>query len=154
MQVLDTALSTWYDRLPTYLVFDRVAKDKAVPTTDVLNLRNTYHPLIILLNRPFVTEGYPRSQSPSTARFCWKKCMVVARSITSLVSVYQGRYTLKGAPYLTSHTAYVFCTTYLRNAVLEKGHTNSEITRLLVLVSMHWIHFQRPIRGSQNLQKS
>lgn len=133
LQALDATLSTWYDQLPAHLAFDRHAKNEAIPTPNVLNLHNTYHSLVILLNRPFVSDGHLRSQCTNATRACWKKCMIAARNITSIVSVYRGTYTLRGAPYLTSYAAYVSCTIHVRNAALEKGHPDGEHSRLLML---------------------
>ncbi|KAM0808460.1 putative Transcription factor domain-containing protein [Seiridium cardinale] len=133
LETLDAALSYWYTHLPTHLAFDDRVKNKAVPSPNVLNLHNTYHSLVILLNRPFVSDGHLRSQSTDTVRSCWKKCMVAARNITSIVSAYRGTYTLRGAPYLTSYAAYVSCTIHVRNAALEKDHPDGEHSRLLML---------------------
>ncbi|KAF3008024.1 hypothetical protein E8E14_003176 [Neopestalotiopsis sp. 37M] len=131
LQILDAALTDWYDNLPSHLKFDRRAKDEAVPTPNVLNLHNTYHSLVILLNRPFVSDGHLRTQSRADTRSCWKKCMAAARSITGIVSAYRATYTLRGAPYLTSYAAYVSCTIHVRNAALEKDHNDGEHSRLL-----------------------
>lgn len=133
LQVLDAALSNWYNQLPDHLAFDYRARNKGVPTPNVLNLHNTYHSMVILLNRPFVSDGHLRSQSVNIARGCWKKCMIAARNITSIVSAYRETYTLRGAPYLTSYAAYVSCTIHVRNAALEEGHPDGEHSRLLVL---------------------
>ncbi|KAF7533701.1 hypothetical protein G7054_g6900 [Neopestalotiopsis clavispora] len=131
LQILDAALTDWYDNLPSHLKLDRRAKDEAVPTPNVLNLHNTYHSLVILLNRPFVSDGHLRTQSRADTRSCWKKCMAAARSITGIVSAYRATYTLRGAPYLTSYAAYVSCTIHVRNAALEKDHNDGEHSRLL-----------------------
>ncbi|KAH8670788.1 fungal-specific transcription factor domain-containing protein [Xylariales sp. PMI_506] len=117
---LDTALSTWVQQLPAHLAFEPRAAT-STPSPNVLNLHNTFHCLVILLNRPFVSDGHLRSQSIATARSCWKKCAAAARTITGAVSAYRTAYTLRGAPYLTSYAAYVSCTIHVRNAALEKG---------------------------------
>lgn len=133
LQTLDAALSDWYNQLPVHLAFDHCISNKAIPTPNVLNLHNTYHSLVILLNRPFVSDGHLRSQFTNTTRSCWKKCMIAARNITSIVSTYRGTFTLRGAPYLTSYAAYVSCTIHVRNAALEKGNPDGEHSRLLML---------------------
>jgi hypothetical protein len=133
LEALDTALSNWVNQLPPHLAFEPRAKDVAVPPPNILNIHNTFHSLVILLNRPFVSDGHLRSQLTNTARSCWKKCMVAARNITSIVSAYRGAYTLRGAPYLTSYAAYVSCTIHVRNAALEKGNPDGEHSRLLMI---------------------
>lgn len=131
LHTLDAELTEWYNGLPIHLAFDYQARDKAVPTPNVLNLHNTYHSLVILLNRPFVSEGHLRTQAGTNARSCWKKCMIAALNITNIVSAYRATYTLRGAPYLTSYAAYVSCTIHVRNAALEKGEHDGEHSRLL-----------------------
>lgn len=133
LRALDAALLSWYDQLPAHLAFDPRARERPVPTPNVLNLHNTFHSLVILLNRPFVSDGHLRSQSTNTARSCWKKCMAAARNITSIVCSYRRTYTLRGAPYLTSYAAYVSCTIHVRNAALERGNPDGEHSRLLML---------------------
>jgi hypothetical protein len=133
LHALDAALVSWHNQLPAQLAFDPRAEDKPVPTANVLNLHNTFHSSVILLNRPFVSDGHLRSQSTNTARSCWKKCTVAARDITIMVSSYCRTYTLRGAPYLTSYAAYVSCTIHVRNAALERGNPDGEHSRLLMI---------------------
>jgi hypothetical protein len=133
LHALDAALASWHNQLPAQLAFDPRAKDKPVPTPNVLNLHNTFHSLVILLNRPFVSDGHLRSQSTNTARSCWKNCTVAARNITTMVSSYCRAYTLRGAPYLTSYAAYVSCTIHVRNAALKRGNPDDEHSRLLMI---------------------
>ncbi|CZR66512.1 related to pathway-specific regulatory protein nit-4 [Phialocephala subalpina] len=130
---LDESLTRWHDELPASIAFEPWSEDPAVSRTlvspNVMNLHNTYHSLVILLHRPFISEGHLRSGSVATSS--WKKCTVAARNITSIVGAYRSAYSLRGAPYLTSYAAYVACTIHVRNAALE-GSQSDESLRLLL----------------------
>ncbi|KAI0141235.1 fungal-specific transcription factor domain-containing protein [Xylariaceae sp. FL1272] len=133
LHILSDALSQWKDQLPAHLAYDPIINNTSVPSPNVLNLYNIYHSLVILLNRPFVSDGHLRSRVLDTARACWKACTAAARSIASIVSAYRTEYTLRGAPYLTSYAAYVSCTIHVRNAAVEHSSPNGEHHRLLML---------------------
>ncbi len=134
LRALDAALSNWQADLPASLSSCPWVKDSAqsrcpVPP-NIMNLHNTYHSLVILLNRPFVSHGHLRSRDGAAS--CWKKCTTAARNISNIVAAYRSCYTLRGAPYLTSYAAYVSCTIHVRNAALEKGAPNGEHLKLLM----------------------
>jgi hypothetical protein len=130
---LDEGLHKWYERLPEPIAFEPWSEDpiisrKLVPP-NIMNLHATYHSLVILLHRPFISDGNLRSGSiPASS---WKICTVAARNITSIVGAYRSAYSLRGAPYLTSYAVYVSCTIHVRNAALE-GDQNSETLKLLL----------------------
>ncbi|KAH8586181.1 nitrogen assimilation transcription factor nirA [Bisporella sp. PMI_857] len=133
LHTLDEGLTKWYQQLPKAITFEPwsespVASQKLVPP-NVMNLHNTYHSLVILLHRPFISDGHLRSGSASASS--WKKCTVAARNITSIVGAYRSTYSLRGAPYLTCYAVYVSCTIHVRNAALEEGQ-NRENLRLLL----------------------
>ncbi|RFU33094.1 hypothetical protein B7463_g3230, partial [Scytalidium lignicola] len=135
LHVLDEGLSKWYRQLPEEITFEpwsdaSMVSQKSVPP-NVMNLHNTYYSLVILLHRPFISDGHLRSASGSIPSTSWKKCTVAARNITSIVGAYRSAYSLRGAPYLTSYAVYVSCTIHVRNAALEGGQ-NSENLRLLL----------------------
>ncbi|KIM94096.1 hypothetical protein OIDMADRAFT_136410 [Oidiodendron maius Zn] len=133
LQALDEGLTKWYRQLPEPITFEPwsenfMVSQKCVPP-NIMNLHNTYHSLVILLHRPFISDGHLRSGAASASS--WKKCTVAARNITSIVGAYRSAYSLRGAPYLTSYAVYVSCTIHVRNAALEEGR-NGENVRLLL----------------------
>jgi hypothetical protein len=133
LHALDEGLSKWYQQLPEAITFEpwsenALVSQKLVPP-NIMNLHNTYHSLVILLHRPFISDGHLRSGTASARS--WKKCTLAARNITSIVGAYRSAYSLRGAPYLTSYAVYVSCTIHVRNAALEEGR-NRENLRLLL----------------------
>lgn len=133
LRSIDKSLTRWHEQLPDSIAFEPWSEDptisqKLVPP-NIMNLFNTYHSLVILLHRPFISDGNLRSGSvPANS---WKKCTIAARNITSIVGAYRSAYSLRGAPYLTSYAAYVACTIHVRNAALEQGG-HGESLRLLL----------------------
>ncbi|KUJ06692.1 uncharacterized protein LY89DRAFT_403835 [Mollisia scopiformis] len=130
---LDECLTKWHEELPDSVSFQPWSEDpnlsRKLVSPNVMNLHNTYHSLVILLHRPFISEGNLRSGSIAAAS--WKKCTVAAKNITSIVGAYRSAYTLRGAPYLTSYAAYVACTIHVRNAALEVNQRDESLKLLL-----------------------
>jgi len=106
---------------------------KIVPP-NIMNLHNSYHSLVILLHRPFISDGNLRSGS--VPAISWKKCTIAARNITSIVSAYRSAYTLRSAPYLTSYAVYVSCTIHVRNAALDENQEGENLRLLLANLKM------------------
>ena len=123
LQVLDRALVSWYAHLPPALTFQPWSADLAiggkVVTPNIMILHSTYHSLVILLHRPFISDGHLRSKSPPADS--WKTCSTAASNITSVISRWKEVYTLRRAPYLIGYAAYVACTIHVRNAALQAG---------------------------------
>jgi hypothetical protein len=143
---LDDCLQKWYEQIPSSIVFEPWSEDpiishKLVPP-NIMNLHATYHSLVILLHRPFISDGNLRSGSVLASS--WKKCTVVARNITSIVGAYRSAYSLRGAPYLTSYAVYVSCTIHVRNAALEDNQ-GGENLRLLLASLKCWTSCRFPI---------
>lgn len=132
LRTLDTDLFRWHTELPSQLAFEPTPRgvDRCVPP-NIMNIHNTFHSLVILLHRPFVSDGHLRAAAPTAAGTSWKKCTVAARNITFIVTAYRAAYSLRGAPYLTSYAAYVACTIHVRNAALEKDDPNGEHLTML-----------------------
>jgi hypothetical protein len=138
LRSLDASLDKWYEQIPDTIAFepwseDAIISQKLVPP-NVMNLHTTYHSLVILLHRPFISDGNLRSGSVPASS--WKKCTVAARNITSIVGAYRSAYSLRGAPYLTSYAVYVSCTIHVRNAALQDGQEGENLRLLLASLKM------------------
>ena len=138
LRALDASLTEWYSQLPLHLAFtpwaDNPLERRYFMPPNIMNLHNTYHSLVILLNRPFVSERHLRSleQNADVAAACWKKCTAAARNITMILASYRDALTLRGAPYAAGFAAYCSCTIHVRNAALEKRRVESEHLKLLL----------------------
>lgn len=133
LQSIDDALTAWNENLPTDLKFEPW-KDNAVftqrcPAPNLMILHAIYHSLIILLHRPFISDGHLRSAAPPASS--WRRCSTAARHITSIVLSYQSAYSLRGAPYLVSYAIYVACTIHVRNAAASEESQGGEHSSML-----------------------
>lgn len=122
LQAVDDALQNWKHSLPKDLHFEpqvvSVLTDH-YPSPNIMTLHATFHSLIILLHRPFISDGHLRLiTAPEVS---WKRCTSTAQSITSIVLAYQAAYTLQAAPYILSYALYVSCTIHVRNAAAERS---------------------------------
>lgn len=133
LQSIDDALISWRDNLPAELKYepwsDNPAISRARPAPNVMNLNALYYSLVILLHRPFISDGHLRCAVPPASS--WKRCSTAARNITSIVLGYQATYTLRGAPYLMSYAVYVACTIHVRNAAATERVQPGENLALL-----------------------
>lgn len=131
IRVLDNALTAWYRGLPAHLAYEPWTKDPLEPPVIVAPNRiiilTTYHSLIVLLHRPFITtpsstSNHNASATIETPAFSWKRCKAAARHITSLALSYQSIYPLRKSSYLLSYAVYVACTVHVLNtASLSAG---------------------------------
>jgi hypothetical protein len=133
LQSIDDALEAWNRNLPKELTFEPWSDDLAIarhrPAPNVMILHALYHSLIILLHRPFISDGHLRSTvAPASS---WKRCSTAARNITSIVLAYRSAYTLRTAPYLVCYAMYVACTVHVRNAAATESNHPGENTSLL-----------------------
>ncbi|KAL4971596.1 fungal-specific transcription factor domain-containing protein [Aspergillus desertorum] len=128
---LDDALAAWYRDLATHLTYEPWTADPA-PTAVAPNriiLLTTYHALIILLHRPFITTPAPVVTGPPASSLSWQRCTAAARHITALALSYRSVYPLRKSSYLLGYAVYVACTIHvLATASLSTGseaHTES-----------------------------
>lgn len=119
---LDDALATWYRELPGHLAFEPWTQGPADPPVMVapnrIILLTTYHSLVVLLHRPFISTPETGNNHNETGKpaSSWKKCTTAARNITSLALSYRSIYPLRKSSYLLSYAVYVACTIHVLNA--------------------------------------
>ncbi|KAK2749238.1 hypothetical protein FQN57_006854 [Myotisia sp. PD_48] len=133
LQSIDDALSTWKENLPADLNFEPWSDDPSLarlrPAPNGMVLNALYYSLVILLHRPFISDGHLRSAvAPASS---WKRCSSAAKNITSIALSYKNTYTLRGAPYILSYAVYVACTIHVRNAVAtDSSHPGENLSML------------------------
>ena len=131
LQAVDDALQSWKHCLPKELHFEPQVVSMLTehyPSPNIMNLHATFHSLIILLHRPFISDGHLRLiTAPEVS---WKRCTSAAKGITSIVLAYRTAYTLQAAPYILSYALYVACTIHVRNAAAERNRTRDKSSML------------------------
>lgn len=75
-----------------------------------------YNVLLILLHRPFVSDGHLHSTSPSIAIKSFVICATAATKIVQLLRTYDKAFSIRKAPYLISYATYVCATIHVRIA--------------------------------------
>lgn len=120
LNTLDGQLKEWYDVLPDHLRFNAHAT-KVVPPPHVLSLLALYHVQVILLHRPFVSEGHLHTADPSVALSSFTTCTAAAFSITQILQAYDNTFSIQRAPYLISYATYVAATIFVRVAAQREG---------------------------------
>ncbi|OJJ68355.1 hypothetical protein ASPBRDRAFT_33628 [Aspergillus brasiliensis CBS 101740] len=123
---LDGQLKSWYDSLPDHLRYS--SPIGTVPPPHVLSLLALYNVLVILLHRPFVSEGHLHTADPSVAMSSFTTCTTAASSIIQLLQAYDNTFSIRRAPYLISYATYVAATIFVRVAAqrerVSRAHTN------------------------------
>jgi hypothetical protein len=131
LQALDDDLLSWYDNLPPFLTFQpwsevsSLSEKRVAP--NIMLLHTTYHYLVILLHRPFISDGRFRSTRPTENS--WHRCTKAAIRITSILNRFKELYTLRKAPYLIGYAAYLACTIHVRNGALPSGGNGQRMAR-------------------------
>lgn len=78
--------------------------------------RALYHASIILLHRPFVSDGHLQSAGQSVASDSFASCAVAASNIDALLHKYMAGFCTRSSPYTISYATYVSATIHLRIA--------------------------------------
>ncbi|KAH8694225.1 fungal-specific transcription factor domain-containing protein [Talaromyces proteolyticus] len=115
LKTLHTNLDQWRDYLPTHLNYDPSSSSSSIPPPHVLSLLAMYNVLIILLHRPFVSDGELHS-SPSNAINSFLVCATAAKMIVKILRAYDAAFSIQRAPYLISYATYVSATIHVRIA--------------------------------------
>lgn len=122
LQQVDKALQQWEDSLSPDLDFKpwlTTGSGAPIPrqAPNVMILHNLYYSMIILVHRPFISDGHLRSAvAPMRS---WERCTIAAGCITNIALTYDSAYSLRGAPYVLAYTIYVACTIHVRNAASQ-----------------------------------
>ncbi|KAJ6183682.1 hypothetical protein N7519_004983 [Penicillium mononematosum] len=141
---LEDTLTAWYSNLPDHLIYEPWTRDPLDPPLMVapnhIVLLTTYHSLIVLLHRPFITVPSNNNNNDTattgTPAFSWKRCAAASRHITSLALSYQSIYPLRKSSYLLGYAVYVACTIHVHNtASLAAGTDRKAFTESSMLLS-------------------
>ncbi|CZT52600.1 related to pathway-specific regulatory protein nit-4 [Rhynchosporium secalis] len=109
-------LESWKTALPEHLAFDPSIAEQAVPPPHVLSLHSMFNVLLVLLHRPFVSEGHLHSTSRSIPTNSFVICAQAATRIVQLLRIYERTFSIRHAPYLIAYATYVSATIHVRIA--------------------------------------
>lgn len=127
LRFLDSQLTMWHDALPGHLRFSPGIQ-QAIPAPHVLSLTALYNVLLILLHRPFVTEGHLHTANPSVAFESFARCATAATNITNVLKAYEKAFSIRRAPYLISYATYVAATIHVRVAAQREEGSSAHVS--------------------------
>jgi hypothetical protein len=98
-----------------------------------------FHSLLILLHRPFVSEGHLKSAAESTANGAFAICQTAASEIDVVIRWYKSQWCIKSPPYFVSYSTYVSATIHVRTAAQNPpgSKAHQSLRNCLEILSEH-----------------
>ncbi|PCG92683.1 Transcription factor [Penicillium occitanis (nom. inval.)] len=109
-------LEDWRKALPEHLNMNFDSSSHPPLTPHALSLMSMYYSLIILLHRPFVSDGHMNATSPAVIRDAFATCAAAASGIDAVLRVFLQRFCITTVPYFMSFATYVSGTIHVRIA--------------------------------------
>jgi hypothetical protein len=111
-----------------------------------------FHALLILLHRPFVSEGHLKSVAESVARDAFSICETAASEIDVILRWYKSQWCIKSPPYFISYSTYVSATIHVRTAAQKPqgSRAHQRLRNCLEILSEHQMVCHAP-RRSMNI---
>ncbi|EXK29799.1 hypothetical protein FOXG_20600 [Fusarium oxysporum f. sp. lycopersici 4287] len=109
-------LQSWKDGLPVYLRVDLNDSASSTILPHNLSLMALCDSLIILIYRPFLSEGHLTSVSTTVAPEAFFNCVTAAIEIHQVLLLYRQQFCFRTAPYFISYATYVSATIHVRMA--------------------------------------
>ncbi|KAK7424585.1 hypothetical protein QQZ08_008595 [Neonectria magnoliae] len=153
-RILYDELKDWRGALPSHLVvqLDNPASSTVLPHT--LSLHSMYNSLVILLHRPFVSDGHLQSVSTSAASDAFGICAAAALEIHRILQLYQKSFCMMTAPYFVSYATYVSATIHVRIAAQRVADSEAHkcLQNCLDVLAQHQIKCHAPRRTTRILR--
>ncbi|KPM39353.1 hypothetical protein AK830_g7207 [Neonectria ditissima] len=152
--VLYDELKRWRDALPAHLSvqLDNPASSTVLPHS--LSLLSMYNSLVILLHRPFVSDGHLQLVSTSAASDAFSLCTAAALEIHGILQLYQKSFCMMTAPYFVSYATYVSATIHVRIAAQRNSESEAHkcLRNCLDVLGQHQVKCYAPRRTTKILQ--
>ncbi|CAI6261787.1 unnamed protein product [Periconia digitata] len=116
---LQTNLEEWRIALPPHLNLQGEGPESFDILPHTLSLMSMYHALVILLFRPFVSDGHLHALDSTKASSAFTACANAAIEIDSILKLYKTHFCLKTCPYFISYATYASGTIHARIAAQE-----------------------------------
>ncbi|KAL6890091.1 hypothetical protein GGI43DRAFT_416368 [Trichoderma evansii] len=138
---LHSQLIQWRESSPEHLKihFDNKTTADTMALPHTLSLILMFYALVILLHRPFVSEGHLSSTTRSPTYDASSLCENAASNIDTMLRRYKEHWCIKSPPYFVSYATYVSATIHVRIAA-EKPPAAEAYNRLqncLEILSEH-----------------
>jgi len=98
-----------------------------------------FNVLVILLHRPFVSDGHLHLARSSAARDAFSTCSTAAFEIDRILRTYEKYYCFKNMPYIISYSTYVSATIHVRLAAQKEPGSDAHkaLNRCLDVLDIH-----------------
>ncbi|KAJ4856808.1 fungal specific transcription factor domain-containing protein [Trichoderma breve] len=117
---LDEDLKTWRGSLPQHISVLLEDLTSAPILPHLISLLALYNATIILLHRPFVSDGHLQSADQSRVSQSFAVCAAAASDVNGLLQAFRPNFCVKATPYAMSYAIYVSATIHLRIAAQRR----------------------------------
>lgn len=116
---VDRSLFDWMVSLPQCIRYEPWLHSAAgtgpvIPAPSTLSVTLMHHLIVILLHRPFLTQGH--LYDARVAEHSLRTCTITAVKLACIIQHYSVAFTIRRAPYFVAYCAYVACTILIRVA--------------------------------------
>ncbi|KAF5620115.1 Nit-4-like protein [Fusarium sp. NRRL 52700] len=126
-QSLHLDLQSWKDSLPECLRVDLNDPTSSSILPHNLSLLALCNSLVILIYRPFLSEGHLTSVSETVAPEAFFNCITAAIEIHQVLLVYKQHFCFRTAPYFISYATYVSATVHVRMAAQKNPGSQAHL---------------------------
>ncbi|KAH7158478.1 fungal-specific transcription factor domain-containing protein, partial [Fusarium sp. MPI-SDFR-AT-0072] len=126
-QSLHHDLKSWKDGVPEYLRVDLNDSASSTILPHNLSLMALCNSLIILIYRPFLSEGHLTSVSATVAPEAFFNCVTAAIKIHQILLLYRQHFCFRTAPYFISYATYVSATIHVRMAAQKSAGSQAHL---------------------------
>ncbi|KAH8689158.1 putative nitrogen assimilation transcription factor nirA [Talaromyces proteolyticus] len=150
---LHAELNRWRNALPDHLIPKLSNPSRPSLTPHAFSLMSVFHSLVILLHRPFVSDGHIRSTSASVVRDSFATCATAASEIDATLRLYRQHFCIMAVPYFMSYATYVSATIHVRIAAQSGPGSEAYLSlqHCLDILSLHQNVCRAPRRARQIL---
>ncbi|KAK9486439.1 fungal-specific transcription factor domain-containing protein [Lipomyces starkeyi] len=132
-------LENWRKDLPQNVDIFHLELINIIPLPNMLALLAMFKVMMILLHRPFVSDGHLQSTSPSVASEAFSICSVAASEIDHILRTYERYFCLRSSPYIISYATYVSATIHVRIAAQRTtgSEAHKSLRRCVDVLNIH-----------------
>ncbi|KAK9481920.1 fungal-specific transcription factor domain-containing protein [Lipomyces starkeyi] len=132
-------LENWRKDLPQHVDIFHLELINIIPLPNMLALFAMFNVMMILLHRPFVSDGHLQSTSPSVASEAFSICSVAASEIDHILRTYDRYFCLRSTPYIISYATYVSATIHVRIAAQRTtgSEAHKSLRRCVDVLNIH-----------------
>ncbi|KIL88692.1 hypothetical protein FAVG1_07940 [Fusarium avenaceum] len=141
---LHRQLKSWKDGLPEHLTVQLHDSSNSTILPHTLSLAALCMTLVILIHRPFLSEGHLTSVSATAAPEAFSNCAKAALDIHQILQLYRQHFCFKTAPYFISYATYVSATIHVRMAAQKRpgwqAHSCLRTCLEILSIQQTWCH--------------